>query len=155
MSHTVRVKSVKIRSIAALQSAVHELNSQGIHCSLKENTEPRMYYRNQLSKNDGLNDICPYVVFFEDSWYDIGLVANEDGTFDTVFDDFSYGSTYDRGSDKKSLPSLLGKGAGKLLQEYTKAAVIEEATLAGHTVESVTFGQNGEIHIEINDGSNY
>jgi hypothetical protein len=115
-----------------------------------------MYYKNQLSKNDGLaSDVCPYVIQFHDSWYDIGFVLNNNGTYDAVFDDFSYAPPGSKHIEGKSLPTLLGKGAGKMLQEYTKAAVIEEASLAGHTVESISFGANGEIHIEIDDGSSY
>ena len=69
MSHTTSIKAIKITDIAALRSAVNELQEMhGIKCSLTENAKPRAYYADQQGMG-----IAPYVLVLDNARYDVGF----------------------------------------------------------------------------------
>lgn len=146
MSHTTKIKSVPIKSISALRAAVADLQSQGIRCELRENEKPRMYYADQLAKHLGKQDgKAEFVLHLADAAYDVGFVAEQDGSFTPVFDSW-------RGEVKR----VLGNGGegqagemGKLLQAYSKAVAIESAVSQGYTVLSCDFDSKGQIQLSI------
>lgn len=80
MSHNITVKNLKIKNIAALQSAVRELAEKGVNISLEENAHYRGYNRSQSGE-------YPYVIKLKDSPYDVALKESEDGEgYVPVFD---------------------------------------------------------------------
>lgn len=171
MSHTTEVKSVPIRDISALRSAVAELKAAGVKCELKEKAVPRMYYADQMQQHMGRSsEVCDYVLEVKDAYYDVGFVKNGDGTYSPVFDDYNdhslsvpgtrtgkgpirdfLGAKFDgtvyhwsgrREDTEQSLHSI-----GKLLQGYTKHATINAATASGYTVEDTILGKDGSIKL--------
>lgn len=68
MSHTSEVSSVVITDIKALEAAIADLQKQGVRCTLRRDEKPRSYSVNQ----EGMG-VAPYVVYLEDSRYDVGL----------------------------------------------------------------------------------
>ena len=142
MSHTTKIKSVPIRSVSAMRSAVAELKTMGIACHLEENTIPRMYYNYQ-------HKACAYVLKMDDCKYDVGLDLQKDGTCAPVFDSW-------RGYVEKVLGSKYVTGKtkpiAKFLRAYTKAATIESAVEQGYCVDSVTEDASGELTVTISTG---
>ena len=82
MSHTTTLKTIQIKSVAALQEAVEFLSSQGINCELQQNVVPRMYYDNQVGK-------CDYVLKLRDCAYDVGFQKQDDGSYLPVYDSWA------------------------------------------------------------------
>lgn len=168
MSHTTSVKSVPIKSVNALRSAVSELQSQGIKCELVANAVPRMYYRDQIARHvkaKNPNDYhfhdnpeeCDFVLKLPDAYYDIGFLRDKKGNLVPFFDDYDYSGMGSNGTGSRGIKAVLGakfQGAtehwsgqreagqqqlhsvGKLLQGYSKHAVMEQAAAHGKTMQS-------------------
>lgn len=147
MSHTTKLKSLVIQDVAAIHSAVADLQASGIKCHLDEDARPRMYYSDQ-GKN------CDYVLVLEDCKYDLGLERQDDGTFTPIFDEWN--GNVDR---------VLGAGSscpipdteegrvqhqiGQFAQVYTKHATINAAAAQGYFVEDTTIDDKGNIHLTL------
>jgi hypothetical protein len=139
MSHTVKVKSVVIRSVSALRAAVSELNSKGIVCELLNDQKPRMYF-------DGQHGKCELVLRMQGCKYDVGFEKQKDGTYTPVMDTWS-NYLKDVIGDKR-VEGDAGHIA-KFLRAYTKAATIEAATEAGYMIESVDEHVDGSCVVNI------
>lgn len=145
MSHTSTIKSVPIRDIGALQSAIDELASErGIKISLEQNAKPRMYYSNQ-------HGVCDYVVKLHDKPYDVGLQKQDDGSYSLVCDTWA-------GHVRKAVgvadscpidatPEEVAVGA--LMQSYAKHCAINTATAQGYIVESCMVDEDGEVQLTL------
>ena len=160
MSHTTTVKSVAIRDIEALRSAVKELQDQGVDCHLEEGTNiaPRMYYSQQQAELKGKT---PYVLRLKNSNYDVGFQRmEEDGevNYAPVTDFFG-------GDIKRNLGAKCGcaeteanapeMAIGNMMHLYAKNAAINSAVNSGYTVEDVVQDTvTGEVHITV-DASSY
>ena len=187
MSHSTTIKTVPIKSVNALRAVIAELRQSGIDIELLEDAKPRMYYADQIKKQivgaagsnqfafNQDNDVCDFVIKVNDSYYDIGLLRNADGSgYTPVFVDYTGGAVSGAPvTGTKGLKHVLGAkfggptkhwaGAregteedgtlhsiGKFLQGYTKHATIEAATMAGHTVTGSEYDeQTGECHVHI------
>lgn len=120
------------------------LQAKGVACELVENEKPRMYYADQ-------HGVCPYVLKLKDSRYDVGFDLQGDGTYSPVFDgwDGEVGKQVGvsdaglKGTDR-TMASI-----GRLLQEYSKAAVIEAAVMQGHTVDGVIENPDGSLCVQL------
>lgn len=151
--------------------------SDGVDAELKENVAPRMYYRDQLQRQNGqASEICPFVLHIPGSYYDIGFMHDLEnpGELVPVFDDYDYApSGYSGGPRLKGIKSILGAtwqgpvehwagqreateatmhSIGQFLRAYTVAVFEEQAVANGHTVESVEFTEDGIAHLTIDDG---
>lgn len=139
MSHTTKINSVPIRSIAALRQAALSLKAMGVKCELVANEKPRMYFEDQSGK-------LPYVLRLSNCPYDIGFELQADGTYTPVMD--LWGG---------HIAKVLGTGGedngqqiGKLLREYSKEVACEDAIENGYAIESCVLGADGQYQIEIN-----
>jgi hypothetical protein len=145
MSHTTRLKAVVIRDVSALHTAVSKLKSMGVNCDLVQNAKPRMYYGNQHGE-------CAHVLKLHDSQYDVGLEAQQDGSFVPVFDEWGGHVSRQIGAGKSCpMPNTTeGKAQhaiGKFFQSYAEAAAINAATTQGYFVESTTTDEHGNVHL--------
>lgn len=143
MSHTSAIKAVKITSISALTSAVAELASKGVRCSLLQNAVPRAYFPDQAGMGK-----AEYVLHLPDAKYDVGLYLQPDKSYEPRTD--FYGG---------SVEAVLGVAAtseatreqaklGKLLQMYAIHAATETARRKGLSVNRTT-GKDGTIRLEL------
>lgn len=137
MSHTTLIKSIAIKSITALLRAIEELQANGVKCSVKRNVKPRMYYADQ-------HKACDYVLHLENCQYDIGFEFDaETQAYIPVFDEYrNYVRDYIGNKDDTKEGCI-----GKLLEAYSKAAVIETAEEQGYQVTSVSKAENGDWNV--------
>ena len=146
MSHTTKLKTVIIRDVSALRSAVAELAASGIKCHMIENAKPRMYYAGQ-------GEVCDYVLKLDAGKYDVGFEKQEDGTYVPVFDEYANYVGDFLGADRAvcPLPSTReGKvqhQLGKFFQSYAKHAAINVAIASGYMVENTTTDAAGNVHL--------
>jgi hypothetical protein len=139
MSHTTKIEGIAVKSETAINTAVEELKSQGINCALSENAKPRAYYRDQIAE-------CDLVLGLQDGPYDVGFrYDQEKGEYSLEYDNWQNGISRILGN------SVSGGGTanevGKFLQEYSKAAIIEQATAMGHIVEGCDMNEHGEYEL--------
>lgn len=115
---------------------------------------------------------CDWVIRLQDSYYDIGLIQNEAGELVPFFDDYNHASPYVPAtqSGKGPIRKFLGAeftgnvehwsgqreageqqlhSVGKLLQHYSKYAVIEEAENQGYVVSHTETDTKGNVHVHI------
>jgi hypothetical protein len=154
MSHTTTIKSVAIKDVAALHSAIAELNSKyNRNITLKENQVPRMYYESQSAEVGN----CPYVIDLGNkSRYDVGLKYDENNNLYPIMDIHGgdirsqLGTSCKEGSDSE-------RAIGELMQLYTKHAAINSATSQGYIVEQITTLEDGriELTVGVNSGNLY
>ena len=133
MSHTSTIDSIVITDIAALRSALKQLQDQGVQCELVENTKPRAYYDNQ----QGLGE-APYVVRLPQADYDIGLYPRSGGGYEARTD--LYGGTVKKvlGAPAKDDEDVTQASMGKLFQAYAVQATISKAVQQGYRVQTTT-----------------
>lgn len=141
MSHTSTVDSVVVTDFEALKSAVRELNSVGVKCSLVEKATPRAYYATQ----NGMGE-APYVIRLEDAKYDVGVYKRSDDAGYEFRTDFFGGSVQAVLGAKDGPPNNIGK----LCQMYAVHAVTRKAAQQGMSVSRV-LNSNGGIKLVIND----
>lgn len=151
MSHTTRIKSVEIKSPAAVRSAVEFLKSQGLTIQLLENATPRMYFANQFKNNTGL-DVAEYVIQVNNEKNkarpcDIAIFRNKEGAYEIAYD--SWGHYISDILGIKSAKTTEGETMGKFLQEYVKQATIEQAMLQGYAVSNVWYDEEENLKIEV------
>lgn len=178
MSHTTSVKSCPIKSISALQAAVAQLQQQGVQCELRQNSVPRMYYNDQISrhvrkreeelrkqgKDEGYvfhtnPEECDYVLHLHKASYDIGFLRNRKGEYVPFFDDWrqsiagqlgaKYGGKVEHWSGDRDASEQQLHSVGKLLQAYTKHACIEAAVADGGMVLSDEIDANGHVQLMV------
>lgn len=143
MSHTTKISKVPVRDINALQSAVAEIQAKGIRCDLKQGIKPRMYYPDQ-------HGVCDYVLQLQDSRYDVGFTKNEDGSYTPVCDLWAGEVSRHLGASCPLPGTKEGQmqhAIGQLMQNYSKHAAINAAVNAGHSVESCTVNDAGEVEL--------
>ena len=144
MSHTTTIRAVSIRDISALQSAVSELQAEGIQCELVQNQKPRLYYKDQHS-------VCPYVLKLKNSRYDVGFDLQKDGSLVPITDEFGGDVAKQIGAkrglkngDDRSLHAI-----GNLMQKYAKNAAINQAMSQGYFVESCEVDNEMNVHLTL------
>ena len=144
MSHTSTVKSIQIKSIKALQSAVQELAANGIRCELRAGGVPRAYFANQQGMG-----AADYVLHLADAKYDIGFYKNADDVYEARTDFFAQhvervlGATLKPGQAHTDQSRL-----GKLFQMYALHATAEVARKQGHMVRRIN-KMDGTVALEI------
>ena len=133
MSHTTTIKSVEIRDVHALKAAIKELREKGVDCTLLENETPKAFYANQA----GMSEVAAYVLRSPHVAYDVAFYWDAPKKSLEMRTDLYGGSvarSYGNGTDAP---------LGKLLQLYSKHAVIRQAAKQGYRV----------AHRELADGS--
>lgn len=145
MSHTTTIKSVAVKDIPALKSAITELNSKyKRNIQLLENTTPRMYYTSQEQEVGK----CPYVLKLDNSRYDVGLKYDENKNLYPIMDIHGGDITRQLGTSCR-IGTQEERAIGELMQLYTKHAAINSATSQGYMVESVATLEDGRIELTI------
>jgi hypothetical protein len=143
MSHTTTISTLLLSDEAALRSAIAELASKGVKCSLLENAIPRAYFDNQ--KGMGQADM---VVKLENSRYDVGLYKQENGDFEARAD--FWGQDVERalgatpGKDDNTTQAKLGK----LFSTYAVHATTRKAVQQGYSVRRID-NANGSTQLQI------
>lgn len=144
MSHTSSIKSVQIKSVSALRAAVQALTQRGIRCTLEENATPRAYYNNQQGMGQ-----APFVLRLPDAQYDVGFYAQPDGTYEARTDFFG-GSVAQCIGGKATTPERRDQAQlGLLFQEYSAAAVIEQARMRGQSVVRRLNAETNKLTLEV------
>lgn len=129
MSHTSTINSVVFTDVGALQSAIRELQAEGVSCTLLENAVPRAYSTNQ----EGMGK-APYVIQLRDARYDIGLYMNEDLGGYEARTDFWRGEVENVLGARCEEGGNLGQAKmGKLYQKYAVCATENQAALQGYS----------------------
>jgi hypothetical protein len=176
MSHTTSVKSCPIKSITALQAAVQTLRLQGVECVLKQNSVPRMFYDDQISrhvrqreeelkrtgKDEGYvfhtnPEECDYTLHLPKASYDVGFLRNRKGELVPFFDDWkqsvasqlgaTFGGKVEHWSGDRDAGEQQLHSVGKLLQQYAKHAATEAAVSDGYMVTGEETDAQGNIHL--------
>lgn len=143
MSHTTTLKSVAIRDVVAIQSAVRDLSAKGIGIELKTNCKPRMYYANQ-------GEVCEFVLGLTEGKYDVGLKLQKDGTYAAQLDTHA---NYVSGQIGAACPmpntpeGRAQHAIGQFMQSYARHAAINTAVNAGYMVESDTIDAQGNVQL--------
>lgn len=132
MSHITRIKT-QIKNISALTLACQELG-----CQLLTNTPARWY--------NGVAE-CNYCIRWQETPYDVGVIQQADGTFRLEADFY-------RGHVSRKLGFPQGKtveeqNLGRLLQGYSKHAVLQEATLNNMSLLSSAMQENGDLVLRL------
>lgn len=146
MSHTTKLKSIAIRDISALRSAVAEIKASGVECELVEKQTPRMYSPQQ-EKDLG---VCDYVLRLPNSRYDVGFEKQQDGSYIPVFDDWNnqVGSQIGAACPMPGTKEGNAQHAiGRFMQSYLKHATTNIARAKGQMVQSCHVNPNGEIKL--------
>lgn len=146
MSHTTIIKSVPIKDIQALHSAVEELNLMGVRCELRTNEKPRMYYEDQYGAT-------PYTLYLHDSKYDVGFCLEQDGSYSMVCD--LHGNHIQKQvgcACSIEGASRMEQAVGKLTQLYVKHATINAAVSQGYVLDNCYVDDDGNLQMEISVG---
>lgn len=169
MSHTTTVKSVPIKSRSALRSAAQALRSAGINCELVENAVPRMFYENQIRMHiqskmpeayryHANPDECDFILRLPGCRYDIGFLTDiKTGDLIPLFDDWAksisntlgakFTGVVEHWSGQRDDTEQTLHSIGKLLQEYSKQAIMESAAQDGISIESCEYDKEGVLQI--------
>lgn len=148
MSHVTAIKTVPIKDLMALKSAVEELGG-----TLKLNQKDYKWFGRHVGDYPlpvGLTveDLgkCECAAKFGNINYEVGFakMKDEEGLF-PLFDFWGSGGVH----DGNALQKVIGEGAGTLMQAYSKYAAINAATIAGYTVFGTTTDEEGNIHLEL------
>lgn len=142
MSHTSRIKAVKIQSISALSAAIDELRSQGLRIELARDTKPRAYYSNQ----EGMG-VAPFCIKLHDAKYDVGVYPTEGG-YELRTDFFGNTVQQQVGAPASSPATQEQAKLGKIYQMYALHAATEKARNQGLQVERRA-GENGAVQLLI------
>lgn len=143
MSHTTTIGTVAIRDLQALQQAVNELKATGVDCTLVQNAKPRMYYTHQEVQ-------CDWVLKIPTAKYDVGFEKQKDGSYVPFTDLYggSVGQTIGASCPMPNSPDGKAQHAiGKLMQNYTKNATVNQARRQGMTVERATVDDAGNVKL--------
>lgn len=107
-----------------------------------------MYYNDQ-------HGICPLVLQLEGCPYDLGFDWDEEtGTYSAVYDEWNdsvaakIGAKVTKPAEKSDQSAW---GIGAFLQQYTKAAIVEQAYDEGLTIDSIEELPNGELEITVSE----
>lgn len=162
MSHVSLISNVPVKDIYALQMAVEELAEQGLNIrmiaqkDLEGNTNPdfkgpRLYNSQQMKQYAK----CAYTIQLPKANYDIGVneVKDDDKNFlrYDLLTDFWAGSVASQLGT--ALPSEDDRSnefsLGKLMQRYTKYAIVNASLKQSRSVGEITMDAHGDIHLEI------
>lgn len=125
MSHQSSI-ACKIRSIEALKKAC-----AAMRLTLTEAKSYRGYSQSFP---------CDYVIKLKDSPYEVGVIKNQDGTYD-LKTDFWAGK----------VAREIGENCGLLLQEAAAQAAIEAAQMRGVSVYRTYDYEAGEVVLELEE----
>jgi hypothetical protein len=146
MSHVTAIKKVPIKDLMALKNAVEELGGV-LKLDQKEykwfGTHVGDYPLPEGIKVEDLGK-CECAAKFKGINYEVGFAKDKDGLF-PLFDFWGAGGV----NDGEVLQKVIGDGAGKLMQAYSKHAAINAATLAGYSVMGTSLDEEGNLHLEI------
>jgi len=152
-----------------LRAAVDALRASGVNCELLQNAVPRMFYQNQIRDHIQAKapnayrfhknaDECDFVLRLPGSRYDVGFLTDaKTGDLVAQFDDWSksvssilgakFNGPVEHWSGMKEDTEQTLHSIGRLLQEYTKAAVIESAAQEGVSLQSCEVDKEGRLQM--------
>lgn len=153
MSHTSTISAIKIVDIAALMTAVQELNGMGKNITVLQNVVPKGYSRGQ----EGMNESAEYVLQIEGADYDVGLYNIGNGQHEARTDFFMGSVARVLGADEayvKSIDISTVEGReeaemaqlGLLYQLYAVNATKNTVVNSGGSFEEV-IQQDGSIQL--------
>lgn len=143
MSHTTTLKTITIKDVSAMRSAVLDLVAGGIRCQLLENAQPRMYYAKQHGK-------CDFVLNLQDGQYDVGFDKQTDGSYAPVFDEWGGHIAGQIGASCPAPNTPEGQAQhriGKFMQAYSRHAAVNAAIAQGYMVEGSSIDDKGNVHL--------
>ncbi len=142
MSFKVTAKDVTFSSLEAIHMAVADLVSQGVRISVLTNAKPRMH----LSDSSPL---CPIVLRADDGAYDVGLMPDDKGGYNPIYDYYK-GHVKEVFGHKNSVAKDAQSSAiERLKQIYAKQEVILTAQNQGYQVADVFETPEGEFQVEV------
>lgn len=143
MSHNTLIKDVKITDLDALDTAIAELQKEGVSISFDREATNFRTWRGQPDK-------CEGAIRLPGEQFDIGLRREADGSYVPVFDHMldrnqAIACAYTPGERRSDRHTI-----GKLMQRYTVVKAEKEAALQGHMVTSRVYdAATGEISITV------
>lgn len=145
MSHTTTITKVVFSDVDALVQAVDQLKADGVRCELKQHCKPRAYYENQA----GMNTNMPYVLYLQDSRYDVGFAPAEELNGYVIKADFFGGDIAKAiGAKPRMGENAEQANVGKLVQYYALAAAQKHWVMQGYTVDRVNQA-NGDVTLQV------
>jgi len=151
MSHNVTISDIKISDINALETAISNLQNQGIDITLETGT---LYVGYAGREESGYT----HVIKMGDSRYDIGLKADAEGNFIPVFD--PWGGDVNRvvglnptEFNEAELHNVCNISdpkvhIGKLMQEYGLCKAEYEAAIQGYSSQRIP-GEGGQQQLVV------
>ena len=143
ISHTTRVKAVKVTDIDALRAAVDTLaRERNVKITLEENTGARLW---------STEPKFPYVVKVKDCRFDVGFERGEDGSYTPVFDAHGgYLAQFVGGGQKlaKTPEEQMLSNIGGLMQAYTREVLTRTAQMQGALVTTSTT-EDGTVVLQV------
>ena len=147
MSHVTKLK-VQIKDLQALKTACEQLG-----LVFKENQKTYKWYGRSvgdyaLPQNTKVSDLghCDHAIAVANNKnaYEIGLVAQEDGTYSLLYDFWNKGF---------GLMDVVGNNCSNLVETYTKTVALSEAnkfaTTEGYTMSNYFDNETGETVIKL------
>lgn len=127
MSHITKI-DLEIKDLSCLETAAEMLN-----LDFNRDAKTHLYY----AGNRGKCDHSISVRGKKDA-YEIGVVANTDGSYKLNWDDYAGG---------RGLVDVVGQGASRLKQEYAVAVAEKQARRQGYRVKRENIG--GKIRLRM------
>jgi len=122
MSHTTRINTVRITSMAAAQEAVVKLNDEkGLNLSFQEGGSVQLW---------GHTKKCAFTINVPGCQFNLGFEAHDDGTYTPVFDAHGGWLAQHIGGGKelaKTPQERTMANIGGFLQQYGRSAALEVA----------------------------
>lgn len=151
MSHVVQIRTVPILDTAALAAACEEMGGK-----LTLNKKTYTWYGRsvgdyKLPAGMTAEDLgkCEHAAKFDGLNYEVGFAKSKIEGEDGLYPIFDFWGSSRGGHDGKLLQDIVGEGAGRLMQSYSKHAAINAASLMGYQVSGCTTDAQGNIHLEM------
>lgn len=142
MSHTTSIGNVVVRDIAALNSAVTDLQKAGIECAIATGDRPRLW---------GPGPVCDYVLKLPKCRFDVGFEKNANGDGYTPITDLHDGLVAQHIGARTKASGNAGDRAqhaiGQLMQAYTRHATVNAARKSGMTVSRAFTDDKGNVQL--------
>lgn len=143
ISHTTRVKAVKVKDIDALRAAVETLaRERNINIRLEENAGARLW---------STEPKCAFVVKVPDCRFDLGFERQEDGSYAPMFDAHGgYLAKFLGGGRElaKTPEEQMLSNIGGIMQAYTREVLTRTAQMQGALVNTTT-AEDGTVVLQI------
>lgn len=143
MSHTTKVKAVKVKDVDALEAAVQALaRERGINITLERNTGARLW---------STSPKCDLVIKVPECRFDLGFEKQSDGSYTPMFDAhggylmkyLGGGQAIAKTPEEHTLANI-----GGIMQAYSREVLTRAAQMQGAMVNS-TITEDGSIVLQV------